>query len=255
MDQQRPLIMISNDDGIQARGIAALARVASRVADVVVVAPDRGYSGQSHSITVCKPLAVLQYNIGIQGVKALMVSGSPVDCVKLGVHALVDRTPSLILSGINHGSNTSSSVHYSGTMAVVREAALLGIPSVGFSLCDEDEDADFTQAMIVADEIIQWILNSPTTNGIFYGVNVPTGMVKGIKPVRLAGGYWHEEATVASDPWGKKYYWLNGDFIDTTPDATDTDQYWLMQGYATICPCKIEVTSFETLQLLKTKWK
>lgn len=248
MNGTRPMIMISNDDGIRAKGIKALAEVASKYGDVVVVAPDGSYSGQSHSMTVGAALRLSDYDMGIDGVEGMMVGGSPVDCIKLGYH-LVDRKPDLILSGINHGSNTSSSVHYSGTLGAVREAALLGVKGVGFSVSDYSEDADFSEAKRVADIVIAWALTDACKKGVFYGVNVPVvDKVKGIKPVRLAGGFWREDYHCAEDPWGEKYYWLVGTFVDTTKGATDTDEYWLSQGYATICPCKIDVTDYSELE-------
>lgn len=244
----RPLILISNDDGINAKGIRALAEVAALYGDVVVAAPNKGYSGQSHSITVGAPLRVHEVDMKIEGVRGLMVYGSPVDCIKLGYHGLVDREPDLILSGINHGTNTSSSVHYSGTLGAVREAALLGVKGVGFSLDDEDDDADFTEAKRVANVVIAWALKD-AQQGIFYSVNIPTkeNQVKGIKPVRLAGGYWREDYHCAEDPSGDKYYWLMGTFVDTTANATDTDEYWLGKGYATICACKLDVSDYDEM--------
>lgn len=251
MTQSKPLILISNDDGIQAPGIHALASVAARYADVIVVAPDRGYSGQSHSFTVDAPLRVRDYDMKIDGVTAFMVGGSPVDCIKLGVHGLVPRRPQLILSGINHGSNTSSSVHYSGTLGACREAALLGIMGIGFSIDDEDVDADMTDACNVASKIIEWALSAPQKTGVFYGVNIPSGCKPlGIKPVRLAAGHWHEDYHMSRDPWNSRYYWLVGTFVDDAPGATDTDVYWLRKGYATICPCRLDVTDYDELNAL-----
>jgi len=251
MATERPLILISNDDGIEAKGIKELAKVASKYGEVVVAAPNKGYSGQSHSITVGTPLRVRKHDMGIEGVTGLMVWGSPVDCIKLGYHGLVSRKPSLVLSGINHGTNTSSSVHYSGTLAAAREGALLNVKGIGFSIDDENKDADFSHAIKVVDKVIEWALKESTPSNIFYSINIPSGSeIKGIKPVRLASGYWREDYHSAEDPDGDRYYWLIGTFVDTTKEANNTDEYWLKQGYATICPCKLDVTDYDELKNL-----
>lgn len=252
MTTDKPLILISNDDGIQVRGIQALAKVAAKYGDVVVVAPDKGYSGQSHSITVGNSLKVTDYNIGIDGVKAYMVSGSPVDCIKLGYHALVSRKPAIVLSGINHGSNTSSSVHYSGTMGAVREGALLGIKGMGFSLANNDETADLTTSMQIADKLIAWLLAEKISADTYFSVNIPSvEKVQGIKIVRMSDGHWREDYHMAEDPWNGKHYWLVGTFINDEPNATDTDEYWLMKNYVTLCPLKLNVTATDVYERIK----
>ncbi|MCQ2230108.1 MAG: 5'/3'-nucleotidase SurE [Bacteroidales bacterium] len=251
MTAERPLILISNDDGIEAKGIKVLAEVAAKYGDVVVAAPNKGYSGQSHSFTVGAPLRVRKYDMGIPGVDGLMVWGSPVDCIKLGYHGLVSRKPDLILSGINHGTNTSSSVHYSGTLAAAREAALLGVKGIGFSIDDESKDADFTHALPIVERVISWALGDNGPSNVFYSVNIPYGNnIRGIKTVRIANGYWREDYHSAEDPDGDKYYWLMGSFIDTTKDAQDTDVYWLQQGYATLCPCMLDATNYTEMERL-----
>lgn len=253
MAQERPLILISNDDGIEARGIHALAQVAAHYGDVVVVAPNKGYSGQSHSITVGSDLQVTNYDMGIDNVKCYKVSGSPVDCIKLGYHALVDRKPTIVLSGINHGSNTSSSVHYSGTMGAVREGALLGIRGMGFSLADDDKEANLDNAMNVANRLISWLLQCNTPVSTFFSVNMPTCTPQGIKTVRMAAGHWREDYHMAEDPWNGKHYWLIGTFINDEPSSTETDEYWLNKGYVTVCPIKLDVTSDEVYEQLKNE--
>ncbi len=252
MTDSKPLILISNDDGIQSRGIRALAQIASEYGDVIVVAPDKGYSGQSHSITVGAQLRVRNYDMKLSGVKSYMVSGSPVDCIKLGYHALVGRKPTLVLSGINHGNNISSSVHYSGTMGAVREGALLGVKGMGFSFDDNDDTADLSHALPIVSKLIDWLLHTDIQSNIFYSVNIPANCKpQGIRAVRMAEGHWREDYHMAEDPWNGKHYWLVGTFINDNPSDTETDEYWLKQGYATICPVKLDVTATEIYQQLK----
>lgn len=243
--EPRPLVLITNDDGIFAKGISVLAHAAAKYADVVVAAPNKGYSGQSHSFSLT-PLRVEPYG-GIECATCHMISGSPVDCIKLSVHGLLPRKPDLVLSGINHGSNSSSSVHYSGTLGAAREAAMLGIKGIGLSMADSDEDADFGHAVGVADRIIAWALNSNLPTHAFYNVNIPKGEVKGVKVCRLANGHWNEVCQLTATDGDARIYKLNGDFINTDLQSTDTDEYWLGQGYATITPCKIDVNDYELM--------
>lgn len=244
--------MISNDDGIDAEGIRILAKVASKYGDVCVVAPDRSYSSMSHSITINKPLVVEECEF-MEGVKGYKVAGTPVDCIKLGMHAFVDRKPDIILSGVNHGANTSSSVHYSGTLAVAREAALMGIVGIGFSLCSFLENIDDwgpTEAII--DRVLSWTTTTDLPSGVFYSVNVPyVGDVKGLKVCRLAEGRWTEKPSKYIDPFGKDYYWLEGEYVNDNPEDTSTDEYFISQGYATISPCKVDVCAYEMLSEMK----
>lgn len=243
MYPDRPLIMISNDDGIHSSGIRALAQVASKYGDVIVAAPDHEYSGQSHSITVGEALKVDAFDLGLPDVKGYAISGSPVDCIKLASHALTEgRTPSLVLSGINHGSNLSSSVHYSGTLGAAREGALLGIKAAGFSVDDYSPVADMSQAIAIADKVIPWLLQTDLPSGVFYGVNVPKGPVKGLRHARIANGHWREDYHSAVDPWGTRYYWLVGSFIDDD-NAPDRDTLLVSQGYATISAIRVDVNA------------
>lgn len=246
----RPLILITNDDGIQAKGIRTLVDVASKYGEVVVVAPNKSYSAKSHAMTICAPLESVPYN-SFSNATAYMVAGTPVDCVKLALNLLVQRRPDLILSGINHGTNASSSVHYSGTIGAAREAALLGIKGIGFSLDDFDDDADFSVAARVADNLIGYFLKSNLPTNDFYNVDVPVGEIKGLKVCRAANSHWREDADHFLDPWGKDYYWLKGNFINDEPDATDTDLYWLQQGYATLTPCKLDFNDYELIEKMK----
>lgn len=243
---ERPIILITNDDGIAAPGISALTQAVAPLADIIVAAPDGAYSGQSHSISVMKPLAVRQI-ADYYGTKAYAVVGSPVDCIKLAMHAFVPRHPTLVLSGINHGSNASASVHYSGTLGAAREAAMLGVVGIGFSLCSYDHDANFSRAAQIAAAVVKFALSNPLPANNFYNVNIPTGNVLGLRQCRVAQGHWIETPTHHAAPYGTEYYWLEGTYVNDEPDAGDTDDYWLAKGYATISPCQLDATDYKTL--------
>lgn len=234
--KERPLILITNDDGIQARGIHALAQTASSFGDVVVVAPDAPRSGQSAAITVNVPLRITPVN-GNSEYREFSINGTPVDCVKLAMSALLEHRPDLVLSGINHGSNSAVNELYSGTMGGVFEGVMQNIPSVGFSLCSHKADADFSNCRPIVEKIIRSVLSEGLPKNIGLNVNIPTGEVKGIRVCRAARGYWTDEYEHRIDPAGRSYYWLTGRFLNTEPDAEDTDEYHLSRGYATIVPC------------------
>lgn len=242
----RPLILLTNDDGIAAPGIAALTQAVAPLADIIVAAPDGAYSGQSHSISVMKPLAVRQI-ADYYGAMAYAVAGSPVDCVKLAMHALVPRRPTLLLSGINHGSNASASVHYSGTLGAAREAAMLGVAGIGVSLCSYDHDADFNLSAQIAAKVVDFALRNPLPANNFYNINVPVGNVRGLRQCRVGQGHWIEKPTHHAAPYGTEYYWLEGTYVSDEPDARDTDDYWIAQGYATISPCQLDATDYKLL--------
>ena len=244
----KPLILISNDDGVSAKGIHALAEVASRFADVVVAAPDGSYSGKSHAITVLDELRVRRVDDFSGALAAYAIKGTPVDCVKLAFHGLVPRRPDLIISGINHGSNASVSVHYSGTIGAAREGALLGITSCGFSLDSYDDDADFSQAQVVADRVISALLSGELASARFYNVNVPLGVVRGARLCRMALAHWVERPIRFSPPFGPDdIYWLDGSFVNDNPDDSDTDVALLANGFATITPLLLDATDYEAL--------
>ncbi len=245
-EAKAPLIMITNDDGISAEGIKLLAHIAKRFGDVIVVAPDSANSGKSHSITVCQPLKVSE-TTHIQGVKCYAVSGTPVDCVKIGVHTLLSRKPDIILSGINHGGNYSSSVHYSGTLGATREAAMLGILGIGFSYCDYDRHIDLGASEAIIEHVLEYALSTEVPRNTFYSVNIPIGVVKGLKKCRIANGHWNEASVSFEDPYGQKYYWLEGTYINDEENATDTDMYWLSKGYATLSPVTLDTTDYKNL--------
>ncbi|MBI9061991.1 MAG: 5'/3'-nucleotidase SurE [Marinilabiliaceae bacterium] len=249
--KHRPLILVTNDDGIKAGGIVAVVRMLKSFGDVVVVAPNQSYSGMSHAITVKVPLYAKLVKES-EGLKAYKVNGTPVDCVKLALNKLLDRRPDLIVSGINHGSNSSISIHYSGTMGAAREGALGGIPSIGLSLLNYSYEADFTHAVMFAERVVKHVIDNGLPDHTYLNVNVPDGMnVKGMKVVRQAHGRWVEEFVEREDPRHRKYYWLTGHFKNLEPEAIDTDEYVLSEGYVSVVPCLLDATSHPVIDQLK----
>jgi len=251
MNSTKPLILVVNDDGINAPGITALTFVAKEFGDVVVVAPDKPQSGMGHAITLDSTLHLSKINI--EGVTAYSCSGTPVDCVKIAVNKLLDSKPDLIVSGINHGSNSSINVIYSGTMSAALEGSLEGIPSVGFSLLNHSVDADFTAAKHFAKKIIAQLLQQSYTKHLCLNVNIPnlgTELIAGIKVCRQAKGNWEEEYDERTDPMGRKYYWLTGKFV-LEDEGTDTDEWALANNYVSVVPVQPDVTNYTILNDLK----
>jgi 5'-nucleotidase len=249
------LILVSNDDGIHAPGLEALIETVSPFGKVLVVAPSEGQSGMSHAITIKVPLRIHKVrNEGESNVARYLCSGTPVDCVKLAISRLADRKPDLIVSGINHGGNSSASIVYSGTMAAAMEGSVNGIPSIGFSLLDISRDADFSVVKEIAREIIEKVLAEPLPDGVCLNVNVPQvpmSGIRGIKVCRQTKGFWIEEFDKRTDPNRKDYYWLTGLFQNLEPDAIDTDEWALTHNYVSIVPVKIDLTSYETMAQIK----
>jgi 5'-nucleotidase len=247
----KPLILITNDDSLYAKGIYALVEVAQNYGDVVVVAPDKPQSGMGHAITFNDPLRLSSATIFNQ-ITAYACSGTPVDCVKLGIYEVLHRKPDLVLSGINHGANSSTNVLYSGTMSATIEGAMEHIPSIGFSYADFDENADFSAAQTIAHKIIPVVLKDGLPKGVCLNVNipkVPEADLKGIKVCRQAYAFWEDRFDKRIDQFGRTYYWLTGQF-DQREDATDTDLYFLDQGYATIVPTHFDLTAHDTIKQL-----
>lgn len=247
MEAKRPLILITNDDGIGSRGIEHLIRIAVKFGDVVVVAPDTAQSGKSSAITVNSPLFVNRHP-DLDGAQMFSATGTPVDCVKLSTYAVLDRKPDLILSGINHGSNAAVNNIYSGTMGATMEGCLLGVPSIGYSLLDHSPDADFEPLTPFITEITEKVLAKGLPEGICLNVNFPAHCTpKGVKVVRAAKGRWTEEYADYATPHGKPFYWLTGKFHNEEPGNKDTDEYWLSQGYGSIVPIRPDQTALDMI--------
>jgi 5'-nucleotidase len=252
-ENHRPLILVTNDDGVDAGGIEVLKEVAREFGNVVVVAPDAAQSGMSNAITVKFPLFLKEVKQA-EGLFVYKSNGTPVDCVKLSFNSLLPARPDLVLSGINHGSNSSSSVHYSGTLGGAREGALNGVPSIGFSLLDYHPDADFSAARPFVRQIVRQVIQYGLPAGTFLNINMPRGEnLKGIKVCRQARGKWIEEFVEREDPRKLKYYWLTGFFQNLEPSATDTDEYALSNGFVSVVPCHIDITDHLAIEQLRAQ--
>lgn len=251
-----PVILVTNDDGITAPGIRALTEAMSELGKVVVVAPDSPQSGMGHAITIGTPLRLNQVDI-FGDIEAWQCSGTPVDCVKLARDKILHRVPDLCVSGINHGANHSINIIYSGTMSAAMEAAIEGIPSVGFSLLDYRFEADFTVARQVARDITKKILKSQLPKGALFNVNIPKGtkeQIRGIKICRQANAKWVEEFDERRDPQGKKYYWLTGEFKNQDT-GKDTDVWALENNYVSVVPVQFDLTHYALKKQMETEWK
>lgn len=244
-ETERPLILVTNDDGIRARGLKCLIDCVSAYGDVIVVAPDDPQSGKSSAITVESPLRITAH-ADIGAAKVYSVSGTPVDCVKLALHTIVARTPDLLVSGINHGSNSGTSIIYSGTMGAVLEGCMAGIPSIGFSLLHHAIEADFSLSMPYVHTIVEQTMTTGLPHHICLNVNIPAKVTpKGIRVCKAARGHWSEEYKRYEDPSGHPFYMLTGHFENDDPKATDTDEYWLANEYISIVPVRPDQTADE----------
>lgn len=250
---EKPLILLTNDDGLYAKGLKELIEVMRLFGDLVVVAPDGPRSGLSHAITVDKPLRVNKIEEN-DGFLFYSCNGTPVDCVKLACNQLMHRKPDFVISGINHGANSSVSILYSGTMGATLEGCIHGIPSIGFSLSDYDTDADFSKAKMVVARIFQTVAENSLPDGICLNVNIPKGDVKGINFCRQTKGKWVEEFEKRTDPHGREYYWLTGYFNNAESEALDTDDYAIANGYVSVVPVSLDLTAYSAFQFMQS-WK
>jgi 5'-nucleotidase len=251
-----PTILITNDDGIAAPGIRNLIEAVKDLGQLIVVAPDKPQSGMGHAITIGHPLRMNQVTL-FEGVESWQVSGTPVDCVKLAVDKLLHRKPDLCLSGINHGANHSINVIYSGTMSAAMEAAIEGIPSVGFSLMDFSLEADFTAAREVVRSIVIKLLQQTNDKHLLLNVNIPKcdkELLSGIKICRQAYAKYQEDFDERTDPHGKKYYWLTGEFVNMD-EGNDTDVWALENNYVSVVPVAIDFTNYTIKKQLEAQWQ
>lgn len=255
MKNKKPLILITNDDGIHAGGLKTLVEVAKDFGEVVVVAPDDSQSGMSHAITIKQPIRINSIQEE-EGLKMYSCSGTPVDCVKLALNQLLDRKPDLLLSGINHGSNASVSVIYSGTMAAAIEGGVNDIHSIGFSLLDYSPHADFRVTRNIVKRVLKEVLKNGIPTEICLNVNIPAineNEIKGIKICRQTKGFWQEEFDKRTDPFNRDYYWLTGYFNNKEPEASDTDEWALKNGYVSIVPIRVDYTCFDYVPELQKR--
>ena len=251
---KKPLILVTNDDGITAPGIRTLIRVMNTLGDVVVVAPDSPQSGMGHAITVNNTLHCRREHVDNGPQMEYSTSGTPADCIKLAKHEILDRVPDLCVSGINHGSNASINVIYSGTMSAAIEAGIEGIPAIGFSLCDYSWEARFEPLESFVKTIAKNVLENGLPKGVVLNVNFPklkNKTIKGIKICRQARANWVEEFDKRQDPRGKDYYWLTGKFVNLDK-GEDTDEWALNQGYISIVPVQFDMTAHHFIQHLNS---
>lgn len=253
---KRPLILVTNDDGVTAPGIRKLIEVIKELGDVVVVAPDTPQSGKGHAITLNETLHVNKLKSNFSDIEEYTCSGTPADCVKIGIKEILKRKPDLCVSGINHGSNASINVIYSGTMSAAIEAGIEGIPSIGFSLLDYDWDANFEGLEAYVKKIAKNVLENGLPDGVVLNVNFPKiteEAFKGIKIARQARANWKERFDKRVNPMGKEYYWLTGVF-ENLDGGEDTDEFALENNYVSIVPVQFDLTAHHFLQTLNN-WK
>lgn len=254
--QSRPLILVTNDDGITAPGIRTLIAVMQEIGEVCVVAPDRPQSGMGHAITVNDTLHLQRVSAIESPILEYSCSGTPVDCVKMAVHEVLKRKPDLCVSGINHGSNSSINVIYSGTMSAAVEAGIEGIPAIGFSLQDFSWGANFEPTKSFVKKIVLEVLDKGLPQGTVLNVNFPKlteNEIKGFRICRQANAYWQEKFDKRTTPFGKEYYWLTGEFIN--PDkGEDTDEWALTNGYISVVPVQFDMTAHHAIPVLN-RWE
>jgi len=252
---EKPIILVTNDDGVTAPGIINLVEAIKDLGKIIVVAPDKPQSGMGHAITIGHPLRLHKINFA-EGVEAWSCTGTPVDCVKLAVDKVLHRKPDLCLSGINHGANHSINVIYSGTMSAAVEAAIESIPSVGFSLLDYSIEADFTGAKKFARIIVEKMLNTKLDKHTVLNVNIPSTpveLLKGIMICRQAYAKYVEDFIERQDPHGRHYYWLTGEFVNFDK-GKDTDVWALANNYVSLVPVQFDMTHYELKNKLQKLW-
>lgn len=253
----KPLILISNDDGINANGLRLLISLMQQLGEVIVIAPDSPQSGMGHAITIGNTLRLNESNI-FEGIRAYECSGTPADCVKIGKgYVLKERKPDLVVSGINHGSNTSISVIYSGTMSAALEGAIEGIPAIGFSLCDYDHNADMSHIEDHILAISTKVLKYGIPAGVALNVNFPpknNQPIKGIRLCRQTKAKWQEVFDKRTDPAGRPYFWLTGSFVNQDT-GEDIDEWAIANNYTSVVPVSSDLTNYAALSKIKSEWE
>lgn len=254
---KRPLILVANDDGISSRGIRFLVDIMKELGEVVVVAPSGPQSGMGHAITIGNTLRLDESTI-FEGTKAFECSGTPADCIKIAkFFVLKDRKPDLVVSGVNHGSNSSISVLYSGTMSAAIEGAIEGMPSIGFSLCNFSPNAELSHCRDYIKRVAEQVLEKGLPHGVALNVNIPEKReepIQGMKICRQARAKWQELFEERKDPHGRKYFWMNGSFINHD-QGEDTDEWALENNYISIVPCMFDMTAHFAISDLNASWE
>ncbi|MCI1648524.1 MAG: 5'/3'-nucleotidase SurE [Bacteroides sp.] len=249
---KRPLILVSNDDGITSKGISELIKYLRPLGEIVVMAPDTPRSGSASALTVTEPISyrLLRREVGLSVYKC---SGTPADCVKLAFHTVLDRKPDLVVGGINHGDNSAVNVHYSGTMGVVIEGCLKGVPSIGFSLCSHEPNADFEPAGSYVRKIARMVLEKGLPALTCLNVNIPDlKELQGIKVCEQTKGQWVNEWENFAHRGDSHYYWLTGNFEATDNENTKNDHWALTNGWVAVTPVTVDVTAYGLIDELNT---
>ena len=248
------VIFLTNDDSYRSKGFATAIEIARQFGRVIAIAPEAPQSGMSQAITIYNPLYLRKVREE-EGVLVYSLNGTPVDCVKMAFdHLFAEEKVDLVISGINHGSNAAVNVLYSGTMGAAIEAAFYNIPSIGLSLTDHDLDADFEGAVKYGTQIVESVLNNELPRPLCLNVNVPNipcGEIKGIRLSRQTRGYWREEFYKRVDPHNREYFWLTGAFSNAEPNAEDTDEWALANGYVAVVPVQVDMTAYKQIEQLK----
>ncbi len=252
MMSKKPLILVTNDDGITAPGVRMLISIMNEIGEVVVIAPDGPQSGMGHAVTIADTLYCNQIKVDDGPQIEYKSTGTPVDCVKLAVSEILKRKPDLCVSGVNHGSNSSINVIYSGTMSAAVEAGVEGIPAIGFSLLDYSWNADFEPLKKYIRQITMNVLENGLPDGVVLNVNFPKSKTfKGIKICRQARANWVEEFDRRMNPQGRVYYWLTGKFVNMDK-GEDTDEWALGNNYISVVPVQFDLTAHHFIQKLNT---
>lgn len=252
MENRRPLILVSNDDGIMAKGLSELVKALRVLGEIVVMAPDSPRSGSASALTVTQPVhyKLVRKEVGVTVYKC---TGTPADCIKLARNTVLDREPDLVVGGINHGDNSATNVHYSGTMGVAIEGCLNGISSIGFSLCNHDMGANFEAAVPYVRAIAAMVLEKGLPPLTCLNVNFPdTTDIKGVKVCEQAKGRWTNEWEACPRLTDNNYFWLTGNFSDHEPENEKNDHWALVNGYAAITPITVDLTAYHFMNELKT---
>ncbi len=251
MEKKKPLILLSNDDGYEAKGIRSLVDMVKDYGDVLVCAPEGPRSGMACAFSATTPL-MLTLRSREDGVEIWSCNGTPVDCVKMALAELCPRKPDLVIGGINHGDNASVNTHYSGTMGVTMEGCMKYIPSVAFSLCDHRADADFEPLRPYVQQVVRRVLQEGLPEGVCLNINFPLlPTFKGVRVCRMAKGTWGNEVTRCRHPRDYDYWWMVGSYTNDEPEATDTDNWALQHGYIAITPTRVDVTAYEAIEKIK----
>lgn len=253
MITNQPLILISNDDGYEAKGIRCLVDMLRDKGRIVVCAPDAARSGFSCAFSATTPLTLTLRERQGDNVEIWSSNGTPVDCVKLALSEILDRQPDIVIGGINHGDNGSVNTHYSGTMGVTIEGCMKYLPSVAFSLCSHEEDADFEPLRPYVRRFTDHVLSHGLPKGVCLNINFPVAKeFRGVRLCRMAPGTWGQEITRCHHPRGYDYFWMVGHYNNDEPEAEDTDNWAVTHGYVSITPTHIDVTAYEAFEELSS---